>query len=183
MGSWWGQSWGDSGSRAWVTVESRTGVRVLRSILGTNSGLSQHLQTQDPVCLWPLLGAAVGLPVPPKVIAQTRAPWAVEGTPRCRLARSHCHPLWEPGAASPGEAHAPDLTTAQMIRMFWGGLSLAATPGSCSSSSGSIPSSPSGTFHNPDLQTPCLTGTAALFADGFFWRGKLPYNSAVSSLP
>lgn len=113
LGSWWGQSWGYGGSRAWVTVESCLGswaaVRVLRSVLDTNSGLSQDPQTQDR-CLWPLLGAhgaAVGLPVPPKVIAHTRAPWGVRGTPGWRLAPSHCHPPWEPGGCSSRQEHMP----------------------------------------------------------------------------
>lgn len=142
-------------------------------ILDTNPGLSQDPQTQVP-CLWPLLGAhgaAVGLPVSLQghypdhgPVGGSRGPLGGAGTqslPPSVDARGLLHP-WQ--------AHAPGLTTAQMIRMFWGGLSFAATPGSCTSSSGSIPSSPSGRFHNPDLQTPGPAGTAALLSVGFLGK-------------
>lgn len=101
------QSWGEhycSGVSIGVVAGSELGAGLgalwgheLGSVLDTNSGLSQDLQTQEP-CLWPLLGAhGVGLPAPPRVFAHTRAPWGDKGTPRWRLAPSHCHPPWEPG--------------------------------------------------------------------------------------
>lgn len=136
-------------------------------------GLSQDPQTQES-CLWPLLGAhgaAVGLPVPPRSLPRPGPRGGSRGrhgggwhsvTATLRGCRGLLHP---------GQAHAPDLTTAQMIRMFWGGLSFSATPGSCTSSSGSIPRSPSGRFRNADLQSPGPTGTAALLSVGFFGEG------------
>lgn len=130
-----------------------------------------------PGCTW----CCCGTPSSPQGHCPHQGPVGGQGDPRVEAGTHSLPPsLGARGLLQPAGAHAPDLTTAQMIRMFWGGLSLAATPGSCTSTSGNIPISDSGRFHNPDFQTLGPTGTAALLS--FLGGRKLSYNSAVSSL-
>lgn len=191
-GEVWGARLGQEGRQGWgrhcssgVSMGASVGVRVRVTVGAAPGSLWSHVWGQglrsvldtklslDP-CLWPLLsarGAAGGLPVPPGR-CPAQGPVGYRGGPGWRLAAGHWHPPWEPGAAPAGastcswSSHSPDN---------WEGLGWSfpcCHAGSCTSSSGSIPSSLSGRFHNPDPRSykDCCSPLCCFF--GIFLEGE-----------
>lgn len=122
---------------------------------GHLSGLSKDPQTQDP-CLWPLLGAygaAVGLAGPLRPLPRP-GPRGLSRGPH----GGGWHPVTVTLPGSQGNAQAPDLTTAQIIRMVWGGLFLAATQEVAQAALEASPAVPVGDFTTQTSRPQVLQG-------------------------